>query len=243
MPKLNQIVALAGGTKSRAQAAMTAVHHKLQKPALLAGISRNYQPKDDDGDKLPSESVRVQITVADALDDVRDALIEMFDVVATQDSANCEADADVVVDGQTILKGIPATTLIFLEKQLTDMHTLFEKLPTLDPAEEWSYRDDVGSFATVAQQTTRTKKIPKAFEASPATKEHPAQVQVFQEDVIAGYWTQVKFSGAIPEARRKTLLERIVKLISAVKSAREDANGIEVVSVKIGESVFDYLLS
>lgn len=41
----------------------------------------------------------------------------MFDVVATQDFANCQAKADVMVEGRVLIKDAPVTHLLFLEKQ------------------------------------------------------------------------------------------------------------------------------
>jgi hypothetical protein len=31
-----------------------------------------------------------------------------------------------------------------------------------------------------------------------ATEKHPAQVEVYHEDVVVGQWKTVKFSGALP---------------------------------------------
>ena len=51
MAKLNQIIAVEKGVKSKAHQDLTAAQHGLQKPALLAGISRTYQPKDEEGEQ------------------------------------------------------------------------------------------------------------------------------------------------------------------------------------------------
>ena len=67
MTKLNQIIAVEKGVKSKSLQDITAAHHKVQKPALLAGISRTYQPKDEEGEQLPPESARVQIKAEEAL--------------------------------------------------------------------------------------------------------------------------------------------------------------------------------
>ncbi|MBB4986475.1 hypothetical protein GGE06_007443 [Streptomyces sp. SFB5A] len=48
------------GVKPRAHQDLTAAHHGLQEPALLAGISRTYQPKDEEGEQLPPESTLVR---------------------------------------------------------------------------------------------------------------------------------------------------------------------------------------
>jgi hypothetical protein len=243
MGKLNQIIAVANGKKSQCQKAITEVYHKLQKDALLKGIARTYRPKDEDGDKLPSESKHVQYRVVHALVDASEALTELFDVLATQEYANCKAASDVVVDGTVLLANVPVTYLLFLEKQLVDIHTLVEKLPTLDPGEEWTFSDAQNCWATKPAETVRTKKVPKNHVLAEATDKHPAQVQVYHEDVVAGYWTTINYSGAIPERRKAELLSRVRKMQEAVKFAREQANGIEIQNEKVGGAVFSYLFN
>ena len=94
---------------------------------------------------------------------------------------------------------------------------------------------------TDAVQTTRTKKIPRNHVKSEATEKHPAQVEVYYEDIAVGYWTTVKFSGALPARRVNELLERVLALQTAVKFAREEANNTEVTDQHIGGAIFGYL--
>jgi len=91
-------------------------------------------------------------------------------------------------------------------------------------------------------QTTKTKKIPRNHVKAEATDKHPAQVEVYYEDVVVGYWRTVKFSGALPASRVKELLDRVDKLQQAVKFAREEANNSEVTDQHIGDRFFAYLL-
>jgi hypothetical protein len=239
--KLNQIIAVEKGVKSKSYADISAAHHKVQKQALLAGIARSYQPKDDEGEQLPPESTRVQIKAEDVLGEVGQTLTRLFDVTATKDWANGTATADVTVDGDVLLKSVPVTFLLFLEKQLNDIHTFVVKLPTLDAAESWRFDDAAGCWATDTVQTVRSKKIPRNHVKAEATAQHPAQVEVYFEDVAVGYWKTVKFSGALPATRVRELAERVEKLQAAVKFAREQANGIDVTDVKVGDKVFGYL--
>jgi len=241
MPKLNQIIAVANGKKTQAQKAITEAYQNLQKPALLDGISRTYKPKDDEGEQLPAEKKQVQLRVKDATRTVTAALTELFDIVATQDDANCRAKANVVVDGRTIVSDVPVTTLLFIEKQLVDIHTFVEKLPALDPGETWTYSRDVDYYASEPYQTTKTKKVMKNHVKVEATKEHPAQVETYTEDVIVGYWTTVKFSGAIPAKERNEMLDRVRKLQEAVKTAREEANALETAPRKIGGEILSFV--
>ena len=243
MPKLNQIIAVEKGVKSRSFQELTEAHHVLQKPALLAGISRTYQPKDEEGEQLPPESTRVQVKAEEVIRDTAEILTRLFDVTATKEWANCVARADVVVDGKVLVKQVPVTYLLFLEKQLTDIHTFVKKLPTLDQAESWKRDEGADCWATEPVQTVRTKKVPRNHVKAEATEKHPAQVEVYHEDVQVGTWRTVRFSGALPARRVNELLARVEKLQEAVKFAREEANSAEVTEQKVGEALFGYLFA
>ncbi|MHB6911970.1 DUF7873 family protein [Streptomyces sp. DB-54] len=241
MAKLNQIIAVEKGIKSKSHKDLTSAHHGLQKPALLAGISRTYQPKDEEGEQLPPESTRVQVHAEDVLRDTARALTRLFDVTATKDWANCTARADVTVEGRTLLRDVPVSYLLFLEKQLTDVNTFVRKLPVLDASEAWVQDPSTDAWKTEPVRTVRTKKVPRNHVKAEATDKHPAQVDVYYEDVPVGYWTTVKFSGALPAKRVNELLDRVEKLQQAVKFAREEANGAEITDQRVGEVVFGYL--
>jgi hypothetical protein len=239
--KLNQIVAVEAGVKAQATRNLTSAHRLSQQLAPLTGISRTYQPRTEDGEELPPESTRVQHTIEDINGEVRKTLERLFDVTATKDWANTKARADVEVDGDILLADVPVTYLLFLEKQLENLRTYTSKLPTLDPAQVWVPDDQPGVRRTEPVQTTRTKKVPKSFELSPATDKHPAQVTSFTEDVIVGDWSTIHRSGTVTEARRAGLVERVEKLQAAVKYAREHANTVEVEDISTGAAVLGYI--
>lgn len=241
MAKLNQIIAVVNGKKSKTQKAFTEIYHNLQKPTLFEGVTKVYEPLDENGDAQPPEKKLVQYRVSDALKAARETLEDVLDVTATQDFGNCKAKASVVVDGVTVLKDVPVTYLLFLEKQLTDVHTFVTKLPTLDPAEKWDFSADVDAYVTERSFRYNTKKVPRNHVKAEATKEHPAQVEMYYEDVPVGKTWTTKFSGAIPAKEKNALLARVEKLQEAVKLAREEANATEVEQVKVGEAVFSFL--
>jgi hypothetical protein len=241
--KLNQIIAVEKNIKGRALQDLTEAHHSLQKPALLAGISRSYRPKDEEGEQLPPEATKVQMKSEDIIRKTSETLTKLFDVVATKDWANCQAKADVVVDGQKLLNDVPATYLLFLEKQLVDLHTFVKKLPVLDASETWAFDQSADCWATEPVMTTRTKKVPRNHVKAEATEHHPAQVEVYYEDITVGNWRTIKFSGSLPARRINELLARVEKLQEAVKFAREEANSLEVEDVKTGEAILGYLFA
>lgn len=243
MAKLNQIIALLNGKKTKTQKALTEIYHNLQKNTLFDGISRVYNPLDELGETQPPEKKLVQYKVSEALQTAQDVLTDLFDVTATQDYANCKAKADVKVDGKVVLKDVPVTYLLFLEKQLTDLHTFVGKLPTLDPADKWEFSAEADAYVSEKSVRNSTKKVMRNHEKAPATDKHPAQVEVYTEDVKVGEWHTIKFSGAIPAKRKNELQARVEALQEAVKVAREEANLTDVEPVKVGESVFKYLFS
>lgn len=239
--RLNQILAIEKGTKTRTQRDLTDAHHALQKQALLNGIARTYQPDADDGEKLPPEATRVQVRARDMIKRTEEVLSELFDITATKDETNTIARADVVVNGKKILTSVPVTTLLFLEKQLVDIHTFVKKLPVLDPSEAWTVDSAQDCYTTEPVYTLKTKKVMRNHVRADATDKHPAQVDTYSEDVRVGSWKTVKFSGALPQKDVNELLGRVAQLQQAVKFAREEANSVEAKNRSIGKEVFQFL--
>lgn len=243
MPKLNQIIAIEPDAKRLAADAVSHAVGVFIKPGLMSGLIKTYQPKDEEGEKLPSEAERVQYRVWDEIDAVRLALARLFDVTAAKDWANAEAKADVVVDGEILLEGVPTPFLLFLEKQLGEMEQFAKRLPVYDSSKEWVWDDGLGLHKTMPIETARSKKVPRVLVKYDATDRHPAQTEVWQEDVIAGTWTKVEFTSALARTRVIEILDRIRKLHRAVKSAREEANGLELDGTRKGpgQIVLDYI--
>jgi hypothetical protein len=241
MPKLNQIIAVVQGKKSRTQKLLTEIHRGWNQEAIT-GISKTYTPKDEEGEQYPSESKRIHLDVPKRIREVAGHLTDFFDVVATQETSNTEATADVVVDGSLLLNGVPVGVLLFLEKQLVDLHTFVSKLPVLPPDRVWNWHANRGCFATEPVETLKTQKVPDVLVKFPATKEHPAQTEAFMKDVVVGKWHTTYMSSAIPAQERDAAIARIEKLQDAVKTAREEANSIEAVTAKIGERVLEHCI-
>lgn len=242
MPKLNQIVAVEKSVKSRVYGEITEMHKASQKAELFNGFVKTYRKKDEEGEDYPAERKKVQQSADAMLAQAATQLTELFDVTATKDWGNCHALADVIVEGQTLIKDAPVPFLLFLEKQITDLRTFVEKIPALDETDDWTRDENSGLFKTAAIATQRTKKVQRPVVLYEATKEHPAQTSMITEDVVVGYWDTIKHSGALPLPRKQQLLERIENLSKAVKFAREQANSANADNQEIGRKIFDYLL-
>lgn len=236
-------MAIEKGVKSRVESEITQMHHASQKPASFNGFSRTYRKLDDAGEDLPAESQKVQQIAAEILRRAGQIWTEMVDITFAKDDGNRAAIADVTIGGRVIVKGAPVPFLLWMEKHLNDVRTFIDKLPVLDPADDWQADTTTGLYKTAPISTHRTKKTAKPIVLYDATPQHPAQTQLISEDVLAGYWDVIKYSGALTVPRRKQLLERVDALSKAVKEARELANMTEAPDAAVGREIFDYLLS
>lgn len=239
--KLNQAIALLSGAKGEGESALTKAYKSAQSTARLAGVLKTYKPRDEEGEKLPSEGTLLQLRVSEIMAEAVVPMSRLFDLVATVDFGNQLAAADVVVDGVTILEKVPVSTLLFLEKKFVDFATFVAKLPILDPSEEWVPGDDAVSYKSVPAFKTRTKKIPRNHEKAPATDKHPAQVELYYEDMVVGDWTTVNFSGAVTQQRQRELALKVAKFQRALKMAREEANSTVITDQSIGAEIFAFL--
>ena len=246
MTKLHQIAAVLKGTKEAVNKQTAPIFHTAKNASSFAGLSRTYEPVEDGGETLPDESVRVQATVPELLEAFRKPMIKQTDLILTMETSNMEAVADVEVDGKVLIKDAPVTFLMQFEKVLQqEVRGLIVSLPTLDSAQEWEPDDSerVGVSVTPVVRRHRTKKINRAVVLHPPTDKHPAQTQMVIEDILAGYWSEKKFSGAISGARKQELTDRVETLIAAVKMARESANDREVEKKTAGADIFGYLFA
>lgn len=239
--RLSKIVAVEKTVKSKSQKSITNTHRKVQKPTLLSGLSRVYQPRDEEGEILPPESTQVQYSAEEAIAEATERLESLFDVVATKDWGNTQASADLVVEGKTLVEDVPVTYLLFLEKQAHDLNTFVSKIPVLDPSENWEWDSNQNCFRTEVVETNRTKKVPRVLVRAEATEHHPAQTEVWHEDIVVGTWKTTKYSGALPKQRKERLLAKVESLLKAIKFAREEANATEVPQKKVGAKILNWL--
>lgn len=244
MAKLNQIIAVEKGVKSQTYSKIGELHKVNQKPDLFNGFAKSYLALADDGEKLEPQGKRVQYTTKENLRSFERLTSEALNTTARKDWTNTQATADLVVDGKVILQQVPVTYLLYLEKQALDIRAFFEALPVLDAAFDWTFDKNAGLYKTDDIKTHRTTKVEEPLVLIAPTDKHPGQAKTIIKDVISGYWTETKMSGAIDKPTKDSMLERADKLLAAIKTAREAANGRdEVDSPSVGDAVFGFLLS
>jgi hypothetical protein len=239
---LNQTVAVEKQMKARVTAATTTLH-RLANSKSVHGQSRAYKPEDDDGNQLPPEHEKVQVRVEDVIHSFAQEFTRLFDITATKDLANCSAHADVVMNGTVLAKDVPATTLLFLEKNIANWRKFLDDLPTLDPKTDWTQDTNDQLWKNVPEATQRFEKHQKPMVLHEGTENHPPQVQLVVENVHVGTWWTSRHSGALPMSVKAALLKRCEELHTAVVVARQEANKIEAPTVNVAAGLFAHLLS
>jgi hypothetical protein len=238
--KLMQILAVEKAAKNASENEFTRIFRDVQKQELVSGFTRRYTSRTEEGERFPDEKKLVVIRANDEIKKLVRVLRDLFDLTATKDLTNCDAKADIVVDGKVLVKNVPATHLLFIEKKLVDILNFARKLPVLDAAENWTWDAAQSLWTSDSQTTVKTKKLTKHDVVVPATKEHPAQVKEYTEDTTIGTWSAVKQSGSLTVDHVQGIIERAEKLARAVKEAREEANTVPVTALSTSP-ILDYI--
>ena len=247
--KLCQVIAVEKGVRGREGEKLGAVYKTFQRADAFGGFVRKHKPMNDDpttpgGEALPNEQKHVQENVRALLAQVVEASAEIANVTYQRDMTNTYAKADVVVDGKTLVKDAPVPYLLTLEKQLNDLHSEVKRLPTLDPAERWTFNEQLGVYTSQTTETARTKKVSGVLTLAPATDKHPAQVKEITEDIRVGTWEITKQSSAIPASEKARYLANVEKVQKAVKFAREEANNAEVAQTNLpGKPLLEFIFT
>lgn len=235
------------GKKSKLKEELSSIVGLLSKPALFVGESKIYEPHanaDDRSQQMPPEFKKVQERALDVLKNVKKETSDLIDLVFTQDSGNTQAKADIVVDGVVIKQDVPVTTLMFLLKQMQELLNIVKHVPTPDPSIDWVYDENAGLLTSKTDQVTlRTQKVPEVLKKFEPVGQHPGQADIIHVDKPIGEYHKKLFSGALPASQKIQMIERINKLIEALKTARETANLLDIKEQKIADDLFNYVFN
>lgn len=208
------------------------------------GLSKVYTPNTENGEGIPPELKEIVTTVKSKIEYMVDPISEGIDAQISKEETNSSGNArtDLIVDGKH-LGTLSATSLLALETWIVKIREMYKEIPTLDPTRNWveDKKAGVGIFQTLPEVKYRTNKVTKPIVLYPATDKHPAQVTTVNEDIQVGKYETIYKSGRITPAQKSKILVRIDKILDAVKNARAIANQADVVNVKIGSKIFDFI--
>lgn len=239
--RLSQVLAVEKGIKQKLNTEGGELHKANQKADSFNGMVRKYEKSAEDGEDLPSEHKKVVSSAKDNIRKFATLWADLVDVTATKDFGNMQATGKMELGDGTL--EVPVPHLIWMEKQLDDLKTFLDNLPELAQDRDWTFDENKGLYKSEAVKTSRTKKVPKVIVMYEATDKHPAQVQLQNEDIVAGFWETTHLSGAIGRTEKKELLEKVEKFRNSVKQAREEANTVSVTRKYLGSILVEHLLN
>jgi len=214
----------------------------IKKQSHFEGHNRTYHKTLEDSDDFAPELREVVDTVKGKIDHTVKSLIPAIDVLISKEETNASGKvlAELKV-GDIDFGMLSATSLLQLETQLKAIRKLYISIPTLDPIKVWTKNNETDLYESDKEVTYKTIKKEEPLVLYPATKEHAAQTKIMSVDRQAGTWEKYLKSGKLKPGIKSQLIERIDVLINAVKDARAVANMAEVVQVKVGKKLFDYI--
>jgi hypothetical protein len=243
MAKLHELLACEPDLKGACEKIIAeTVNTFIKKQNHFEARVKSYQTKDEEGDTFATERQEMVTTVSKKLSHTQEVVSKYLDAVAQKEITNTGASAVLEIDGKPLIDTpIPATLLLSLEGRLKQLREVYNTIPTLDPSENWNWDEHTKTYGADPKETYKTKKVFRNHVLAEATDKHPAQVQVYNEDLRTGTWTTKRWSGMVTPAEKAAVLARLDKLSQAVKRARQRANDAEVQSAQIGNVLFNYI--
>lgn len=244
--ELHQLLAVESDLKGKSAAIVSEARNTFdRKGEIFKGMERTFEVASDQDEQVPPEFSPLASTVDAKLRYVFKHVNRYMDAVVQKEATNQIAKADVIVQGNKILENMPAAGLLALEHRLRELIDLIKRAPTLDLKEEWEFDPDRGEGVRVSRprQTNRIVEEPKVIPLTEATEHHPATAQLVGAKRVGGVYTQTLLSGEPTPAEKSEMLERTEMLLSAVKKARSRANRAEVVKMKAGKVLTDFILT
>jgi hypothetical protein len=245
MPKLHELLAAESNIKTQATKLLGDLTKTFADKRHLFGKKVvTFIPNSENATAITEEQSELQTTVPQELAWLAPTLAKALDAAHQIAESNMAAKADVTLDdGTKILSGVPATSLLELEKKMTELHGFITAIPTLDPAKGFTLDPQTGENVFKARETvkTRTKKITRPLILHPPTEHHPAQVQAINEDVPVGEIREQEWSGLITPAQKAAMLGRVDELRRALKTARARANDTNAATTKIGSALLNFV--
>lgn len=245
MGKLHELLAVEPELRAAAQRELQRVKAMFESGSgRFIGRSRKYIPLvEDTTAQLPPEFTNLASNVEAELGVMGEAFAKWVDAVVEKEVTNTSAEArgSVVIDGKALFESLPATALLALEQRVAELRKVYAAIPTLDPTEEWNRDDSTGTYRSGVRLQNRDEKVRRSHVLYEATPEHPAQVESYSEPRVVGKWETIIFSGELEITDRRGRLERLDKLVRAIKEARMRANCAEVLGDHVGQKILDYI--
>ena len=246
MGKLHELLAVEADRKKASDRLVSESIKTFRKENLFTGSVKRTEMFDEDEVSIADEVLKLETTVDENLEYSLNALVKYWDTVAQKDATNMEAVADILIPGgKVLLTGVPATTLLGMEKKINELRNLYNAIPTLPPGINWEIdpsQEKVNVYKNANDiETLKTMKGIEYKTVAEPTKEHPAQVREVSVTKNIGRFVTTKWSGMVTPYEKARRITNIEIILSAVKKARQRANSVKTVDLKVGQAIIDFI--
>lgn len=254
MGKLHELLAVEGDLEGQAKKILVETSHTFStKPQHFFQFDKVCEMFDEDDAPMPTEHLEMVATVRAKLEYTNGYLIKYADALLQKEATNQVAKADLIVNGVTIGKDLPATFLLGLENRLKLWRSTYQAIPTLQPGRDWlrdeSFGDDCYKDANPEEKLRTAKKfkhqvlVPTQFPPEGrGGASLPAQIEKWEEQVPVGKFVTNRWCSMMTPAEKSAILTRFDDLIMAVKKARQTANRTDVLKVNVGENILGFIM-
>lgn len=246
MGKLHQIIAVEADIHTVAKKVTEEAIGTFSKRAdhFLEKVTSLKMFSETDKNLEKTDVKAMQTTVGDKLSYVAEKVTKYWDVLFQKEEANQRAKADLVVNGEVLIKDAPCTFLLAMENRLKDLRNMYEAIPTLAPGPVWELDPTKGKGVYRQRDADVRMKTEKQLMHKvlvPATDKHPAQIEKWTADVAVGRYVEDVWSAMLTPTQKSDLLGRVDTLIQACKKARQSANETLTTDQTVAAKLFDFI--
>lgn len=253
--KLYEILAVEGDAQGRSKAVMLETKQVFSnKEHLFKGKRRSLSLFEKDPTRETEIAAleakdfvftRVESTIPDSMNYLGCILGDYWDVMYQKEATNQLAKADLIIDGEVLLKNVPVTFLLCMESRLKDLRPILDAIPTLAPGIKWDLDENytlAHVYRTPEMSDVKTKEDTDYRRVFEPTDKQPGQFVAVKTQFNIGKYSTIEWSGLISPAEKARLLEKLDKTLKAVKVARQRANSVDAVTEKVGDKLIGALL-
>lgn len=242
--QLHQLLAAANDRDKQAVQLMIESTKTFEaKSSHFDGRFKQYQPDDEGAERLVDEVEEVVIvgSVKEKLDYTNKFFINALDSILSKEETNASGNTSTEIVIGTNKFQLSSIGLLALEKKMISLRGMYKKIPTLDPTKQWTYNEEKQMYETKVYTRNRIAQKNETIVVVQATDKFPAQTQVVPIQKKTGVYEETFFSKRITVRQKAEMIGRIDEIIDSIQVARAKANKAEVIKVKIGAAILNYV--
>lgn len=243
-PKLHEILAVETSVKGK----LTKITEETSKvfktkQTHFDGYIKSYEPKEEDGERLLTDRKELITTVGSKLNHLVKFAVDAMTVTLQKEETNSSgrANAELII-GDLNYGNYSATSLLSMEHSFSNLRQILIDSPTLDMALPWETTENAGIYKLPTMVKDQMSQEDDFVVTVQATEKFPAQVVKTVRKFKIGTWTTATSSGKWTPSEKSGTLDRLDKVITAVKSAKSRANNVVIEKIDSPKTIFTYIL-